>query len=96
MSSSKLEKLNDNILLEVMQKTQNTLLQNISKISNTMKQNIINKGPLSQLQEKINKIEYIKKENLEKIKGIIESQKNFKKIWQNMKNYLILMCQDLI
>ena len=42
MSSSKLEKLNDNILLEVMQKTQNTLLQNISKISNTMKQNIIN------------------------------------------------------
>ena len=84
MSSSKLEKLNDNILLEVMQKTQNTLLQNISKISNTMKQNIINKGPLSQLQEKINKIEYIKKENLEKIKGITESQK---KLQKNLAKY---------
>ena len=58
-----------------MQKTQNTLLQNITKISNVMTQNIIKKGPLGNLQEKINKIENIKKENNEKLKNILESQK---------------------
>lgn len=79
MSSKKEEKLNDNILLEVMQKTQNTLLQNITKISTTMKQNIVNKGPLSRLQERINKIENIKKENSDKIKNITESKKKLQK-----------------
>ena len=84
MSSQKKEKLNDNLLLEVMQKTQNTLLQNITKISNAMRQNIINKGPLGNLQEKINKIENIKKENNEKLKNILESQKQLQK---NMSKY---------
>ena len=84
MSSQKKEKLNDNLLLDVMQKTQNTLLQNITKISNAMRQNIINKGPLGNLQEKINKIENIKKENYEKLKNVIESQKQLQK---NMSKY---------
>ena len=84
MSSKKEEKLNDNILLDVMQKTQNILFQNITTISNTMKQNIINKGPLSKLQEKINKIENIKKENLNKIKKINDTKKNLQK---NMAKY---------
>ena len=84
MSSEKQEKLNDNLLLDVMQKTQNTLLQNITKISNAMRQNIIKKGPLGNLQEKINKIENIKKENNEKLKNILESQKQLQK---NMSKY---------
>ena len=84
MSSEKQEKLNDNLLLDVMQKTQNTLLQNITKISNAMTQNIIKKGPLGNLQEKINKIENIKKENYEKLKNILESQKQLQK---NMGKY---------
>ena len=79
MSSKKEEKLNDNILLDVMQKTQNTLLQNITKISTTMKQNIVNKGPLSKLHERINKIENIKNENFDKIKNINESKKKLQK-----------------
>ena len=84
MSSQKHEKLNDNILSEVMQKTQNTLFENITKISNTMRQNIINKGPLANLQEKIAKIEYIKKENYEKLKNILDSKK---KLQKNMSKY---------
>ena len=84
MSSKKEEKLNDNILLEAMQKTQNILFQNITSISNTMKQNIINKGPLSKLQEKVNKIENIKKDNFEKLKIISESKK---KLLKNFAKY---------
>ena len=84
MSSNKEEKLNDDTLHDVMQKTQNILFQNITKISTTMKQNIINKGPLSKLQEKINKIEQIKKENFNKIR-IINDSKNI--LVKNMKQY---------
>ena len=84
MSSKKEEKLNDNILLEAMQKTQNILFQNITSISNTMKQNIINKGPLSKLQEKVNKIENIKKDNFDKLKIISESKK---KLLKNFAKY---------
>ena len=84
MSPKKEEKLSDNILLNVMQNTQNILFQNITKISSTMKQNIVNKGPLSKLQEKINKIESIKKENFDKLKNISETQKKLKKL---MKQY---------
>lgn len=84
MSSKKEEKLNDNVLLETMQKTQNILFQNITSISNTMKQNIINKGPLSKLQEKVNKIENIKKDNFDKLKIISESKK---KLLKNFAKY---------
>ena len=84
MSSKKVEKLSENILLDVMQNTQNILLQNITTISNAMKQNIVNKGPLSLLQEKVYKIENIKKENLEKFKNIIDFRKKLEK---NMAKY---------
>ena len=84
MTSQNQEKLNDNLLSDVMQKTQNTLLERFTKISNTLKQNIINKGPLGNIQEKINKIENIKKENYEKMKNILESKKNLQK---NMSKY---------
>ena len=99
MSSKKEEKLNDNILLEAMQKTQNILFENITNISNTMKQNIINKGPLSKLQEKINKIENIKKDNFEKLKIISESKKkllkNFAKYDKIFDSYLPKVNLDL-
>ena len=99
MSSKKEEKLNDNILLEAMQKTQNILFENITNISNTMKQNIINKGPLSKLQEKINKIENIKKDNFEKLKIISESKKkllkNFAKYDKIFESYLPKVNLDL-
>ena len=100
MSSKKEEKLNDNILLEAMQKTQNILFENITNISNTMKQNIINKGPLSKLQEKINKIENIKKDNFEKLKIISESKKkllkNFAKYDKIFDSYLPKVNSSLI
>jgi hypothetical protein len=99
MSSKKEEKLNDNILLEAMQKTQNILFENITNISNTMKQNIINKEPLSKLQEKINKIEKIKKDNFEKLKIISESKKkllkNFAKYDKIFDSYLPKVNLDL-
>ena len=99
MSSKKEEKLNDNILLEAMQKTQNILFENITNISNTMKQNIINKGPLSKLQEKINKIENIKKDNFEKLKILSESKKkllkNFAKYDKIFDSYLPKVNLDL-
>ena len=79
MSSLKVPKMNDNFLLGVMQKTQNLLFQNLSQISNGLKQNIISKGPLSKLQEKVNKIEQIKKANLNKFKDIDEVKKKLSK-----------------
>ena len=79
MSSLNLPKLNDNFLLGVMQKTQNLLFQNLSQISNGLKQNIISKGPLSQLEDKITKIDFIKKMNLNKFKEIEEEKKQLVK-----------------
>ena len=85
------EKLNDKTLFNVIQKANNSFYQNIIKISTTMKQNIVNKGPLSKLDEKINKIEKIKKENLDKIKNIndlkIKIQKNAKQYDKLFKAY---------
>ena len=75
MSSLKVPKMNDNFLLGVMQRTQNLLFQNLSHISNGLKQNIISKGPLSKLQEKVTKIDIIKKENSNKFKDIEEIKK---------------------
>ena len=85
------EKLSDNTLFDVMQKTHNAFYQNIIKISSTMKQNIVNKGPLSKLDDLINKIEKIKKENLDKIKDIsdlkIKMQKYMKQYDKLFKAY---------
>ena len=83
ISTKKEAKLNDNLLLDVMQKTQNVLFQNINKISNAMKQNIVNKGPLSNLNEKINKIDQIKKENFSKLRIIEDSRKKLQKAFKN-------------
>ena len=85
------EKLSDNTLFDVMQKTHNAFYQNIINISSTMKQNIVNKGPLSKLDDLINKIEKIKKENLDKIKDIsdlkIKMQKYMKQYDKLFKAY---------
>ena len=82
MSTEKVPKMNDDFLLEVMQKTQNLLFQHLSKISNGLKQNIIAKGPLSKIQEKVNKIDNIKKNNLNKLKDIEEIKKKLQKKYQ--------------
>ena len=75
MSSKQLPKMNDNFLLEVMQNTQNTLYLHLSKLSNSLKQNIIANGPFSKFQEKINKIESIKKKQQKKFNEIDEMKK---------------------
>ena len=79
MSSLNVPKLNDNFLLGVMQKTQNLLFQNLSQISNGLKQNIISKGPFSQLEDKITKIEFIKKLNSNKFREVEEYKKKLVK-----------------
>ena len=79
MSSLNIPKMNDNFLLGVMQKTQNLLFQNLSLISNGLKQNIISRGPLSKLEEKVDKIESIKKANAHKLKEIEELHKKVAK-----------------
>ena len=79
MSTVKVPKMNDDFLLGVMQKTQTLLFQNLLKISDGLKQNIISKGPLSKLQEKVNKIENIKKTNSNKLKEIEEIKKKLQK-----------------
>ena len=79
--SSKKPKMNDNFLMGVMTKTQNLLCQNLLNISNGLKNNIISKGPLSSLQDKVNKIETIKKNNSHKFKEIEQLKKNLVKIY---------------
>ena len=59
-----------------MQKTQNLLFKNLSNISHGLNKNIISKGPLSKLEEKIIKLETIKKENSNKFKILEESKQN--------------------
>ena len=75
ISSKQLPKMNDNFLHEIMQNTQNIIYLNLSKISNGLKQNIISNGPMSKFEEKINKIDSIKKKQL-KIFNEIEEMKN--------------------
>ena len=82
MSKENVSKLNDDFLLGVMQKTQNLLFQNLSQISTGLKQKIISKGPLSKLQENINKIDNIKKTNINKLKEIEEQKKTLTKKYQ--------------
>ena len=75
-SSKKLPKMNDSILYEVMENTQNIIHLNLSKISDGLKQNIIANGPFAKYQEKISKIESIKKEHFLKINEIEDKNKN--------------------
>ena len=82
MSKVKAPKMNDDFLLEVMQKTQNILFQNLLKISNGLKQNILSKGPLLKVQEKVNKIDNIKKNNINKLKNIEDTKKKVQKGYQ--------------
>ena len=79
MSIKKDDKIDDNILLESMQNTQNKVFQNINNMSNNIKQNILNKKSLSALNEKIYKIENLKKENIEKFNTINEVKNNLQK-----------------
>jgi len=79
MSIKKGDKIDDNILLESMQNTQNKVFQNINNMSNNIKQNILNKKSLSALNEKIYKIENLKKENIEKFNTINEVKNNLQK-----------------
>ena len=89
MSSKKLPKMNDNILLEAMQNTQNFIQLNLSKISNGLKQNIISNGPFSKYQEKVNKIETIKNNQSKKFVEIEEKSKNLEKKYKNLYEKLI-------
>ena len=82
MSSKKLPKMNDNFLLEIMQNTQNIIYLNLSKISNGLKNNIISKGPFSKFQEKIKKIDSIKRQQIIKYYDIEEKKKNLEKKYE--------------
>ena len=98
----------DNFLLEIMQNTQNMLHVNISKLSNLLKQNIITKGPFSTFQEKINKINTIKKNQSKKFNEIeemrIKIEKKYKKneklfdsfLEENINNDKLCYSPDLI
>ena len=83
MSSKKLPKMNDNILLESLQNTQNIIQLNLSKISKGLKQNIISNGPFSKFQEKVNKIESIKNKLSKKFGEIEEKRKTLEKKYKN-------------
>ena len=85
MSSKKIPKMNDNFLLEVMQNTQNIIYLNLSKISDGLKKNIISNGPFSKFQEKIKKIDSIKRQQIVKYYDIEEKKKNLGKKYE--KNY---------
>ena len=84
MSSLNIPKMNDNFLLGEMQKTQNLLCKNLSSISTGLKQNIISKGPLSKLEEKVDKINSIKKANSHKFKDVEEL---LKKVFKHYHKY---------
>ena len=75
-------KMGNDILMDVVKKTQNLLYQNLLKISNDLKQNVISKGPLSKVQEKVIKIDTIRKNNLNKLKDIEETKTKVQKSYQ--------------
>ena len=77
--TEKKPKMNDDFLSTVMQSTQNIFYQNLSKFSNGLKNNIINKGPLSKLQEKKNQIDVIRKTHLKKYSDLIDEKKKVEK-----------------
>ena len=89
MSSKKLPKMNDNILLEAMQNTQNIIQLNLSQISNGLKKNVISNGPFSKYQEKVNKIESIKYNQSKKFDEIETKNKNLEKKYKNSYEKLL-------
>ena len=86
--SDKKPKIGDTFLSTVMQSTQNIFHQNLSKFSNKLKTNIINKGPLSKLQEKKNKIEVLRKNHSKKYSELKDEKKNLDK---KFKSYFKLI-----
>jgi hypothetical protein len=71
--------MNDNFLNNAIQEAEKLFYENLSKFSNGLKQNIISKDPFSKLQEKINKIELLKKTEAKKVSEIIEKKKKLEK-----------------
>ena len=72
-------KMNDNFLNNAIQEAEKLFYENLSKFSNGLKQNIISKDPFSKLQEKINKIELLKKTEAKKVSEINEKKKKLEK-----------------
>jgi hypothetical protein len=86
MSSLELPKMGGNLVLETMQNTQNTLYNNLSNLSNVIKKNLQDNNPLSKVQENSNKIDLIKKSQLNKYNEIQElKQKLIKKYSESYK-----------
>ena len=95
MSSANLPKMNDNMLLNVIKKTQDLLCKNLYNTSSSLNKNIISKGPMANLTEKINKIESIKKNNHSKFKEIEELKKKLIKNYKNSENLFEIFCPDI-
>ena len=95
MSSANLPKMNDNILLNVMKKTQDLLCKSLFNSSSSLNKNIISKGPMANLTEKINKIEAIKKNNHNKLKEIEELKKKLIKNYKNSEKLFAIFCPDI-
>ena len=72
-------KMNDNFLNNAIQATEKLIYENLSKFSNGLKQNLISKDPFSKLQEKINKIELLKKTQAKKVSEINDRKKKLEK-----------------
>ena len=79
MSSLQLPKMGGNLVLETLQNTQKTLYNNISNLSNVIKQNIRDNNPLSQVQEKSQKVDLIKKSQLNRYNEIQEKKQKLMK-----------------
>lgn len=77
--TNKKPKIGDDFLSTLMQSTQNIFHQNLAKFSNGLKMNIINKGPLSKLQEKKGKIELARKNHSKKYSELKDEKKNLDK-----------------
>jgi hypothetical protein len=71
--------MNDNFLNNAIQTTEKLIYENLSKFSNGLKQNLISKDPFSKLQEKINKIELLKKTQAKKVSEINDRKKKLEK-----------------
>jgi len=72
-------KMNDNFLNNAIQATEKLFYENLSKFSKGLKQNIISKDPFSKLQDKVNKIEILKKTQLKKTLEMNERKKKLEK-----------------
>ena len=95
MTYANLPKMNDNILLNAMKKTQDKLCKSLYDTSSILNKNIISKGPMANLNEKINKIEAIKKNNHSKFKEIEELKKKLIKNYKNYEKIFDIFCPDI-